>query len=152
MGDRDHRDVVESRPESFKECSFGLVIERAGRFVEDQVAGLAIEGPRDTKALSLSTTQAHAALSNECVVAIWQFLRNERVDLSDLGSPGGSFSIDGGSVLTESDIAEDGIVDEKNALWDVGDVSLPTRFADGILKGHFIGFDDASVWGKDPEH
>ena len=51
---------------------FGMTIERAGRFVQDQDAWIAQHGARDRDALPLAAREPHAAIADRRVVALRQ--------------------------------------------------------------------------------
>src|SRR5262245_40427880 len=72
MGDHEAGAAVHQRPQTLLDHSFALRVEIAGRFVEDQDAGIGEDRPRDGQALSLPARQSNASLTDDRLVAVWE--------------------------------------------------------------------------------
>ena len=103
---------------------FGIVVEGAGGFVEDDDVGLLVECAGDADALALASGEADAAFADEGFVLFWPgfddagylcllcgLLDEGVVDLRFWDAKGYVFF--------------DGAVGEEDGLGDVGDMSLP---------------------------
>src|SRR5258708_33084620 len=70
VSDHEHGTALAYLPHVVLDDPLALIIERAGRLVEDQDAGVGGEGARHCDALTLTTGQAAAAFADERVVAL----------------------------------------------------------------------------------
>ncbi len=73
MGNHHDRPSLGNRRHIPLNHRFGLIVQRAGRLVENQNAGVRDQGPRDGNPLALPARQGTAVLTNHRVVAVRQF-------------------------------------------------------------------------------
>src|SRR5262249_22096684 len=73
IGNNEDRPTLGDLPHVVLDNPLALVIERAGRLVEDHDARIGDESPGDGNALALATREAAAALAHDSVVALRQF-------------------------------------------------------------------------------
>src|SRR5262245_65807171 len=72
MGDDEACATVEERAERLLHAALGYGVERAGRLVEDEDAGVLEKRARDRQPLPLASRQTIAALSDDRVVPVGQ--------------------------------------------------------------------------------
>ena len=72
VGDDEHRAALGDRRHVVLDDALALIIERRGRFVEDEYARVGRQRPRDRDALALPAGKVGAALFDDGIVALWQ--------------------------------------------------------------------------------
>ncbi|HEY1605960.1 MAG TPA: hypothetical protein VGF77_10230 [Allosphingosinicella sp.] len=131
VGDHDDGEIGAERHDRADHRRLGLVVEGAGRFVEDQHLRPFVEGAGDSDPLALAARQADAALADLGRIALRQPL-DEIVDMGGAGAGAHALPVDGGSRHAEGDIGGDALVDEEDGLGNMGERRLPARPRFGI--------------------
>ena len=119
VGDDDAGAVREDVLERFLDELFGLAVETAGGFIEDEDARVAQDDAGEGDALFFATAKAVAAFADDGVVAIGE----AGDEVVDVGGTGGLLDLLLGRIGTgEADVDGDGIVEEEGLLGDHADV------------------------------
>ena len=70
MGNDEEREVFTEAFNGLHDSLFGLVVQCTGCFVKDDDSSLPVEGADDADALTLTTKEADAALTDKCLVLL----------------------------------------------------------------------------------
>ena len=103
---------------------FGIVVEGAGGFVEDDNIGLLVECTGDADALALASGEADASFANVGFIFFWPGF-DDVGNLSLLSGLLDSCMIDFIWSNSKGYVFFDGAVGEKDGLRDVGNMGLP---------------------------
>ena len=87
MGDEQHADAAFELVDGVGKAFSGVLVQRAGGFIEDQDFGALEQRAADGDALFLPAAQASAALANLGLIPLRQLL-NSGVDAGQLGGLG----------------------------------------------------------------
>ena len=115
VGDDEGGAALHEEVEAVLDHGFGLGVEGAGGFVEDEDARVGENGAGDGDALALAAGELDAALADDGVVAFGEAL-GELVDAGD--AAGFHELLLGGVGAGEADVFADGAVEEEGLLED----------------------------------
>ena len=128
VGDDEGGAALHEEIEAVLDHGFGLGVEGAGGFVEDEDAGVGEDGAGDGDALALAAGELDAALAYDGVVLLGETL-GELVDAGD--AAGVHELLFGGVGATEEDVFADGAVEEERLLQDDSQLLAVAAEADG---------------------
>ena len=126
--DDEGRAALHEVAEAVLDHRFGLGVERAGGFVEDEDARVGEDGAGDGETLTLAAGELDAALADDGVVLLGEAL-GELVYAGD--AAGFHELLFGGVGTAEEDVFADGAVEEEGLLQDDAELLAITAEADG---------------------
>src|SRR5690606_15810226 len=118
VGDRNGGTVAGDPLERSLDRRFGLVVHRAGRFVEDQDRRVLEDGAGNGDALALTSGQLLSALADDGVVSV----REPADELLGFGQPSGTNDVlVTGAPAPVNDVLANGTMEEEDVLTDQAD-------------------------------
>ncbi len=132
MGDDEHGAALRDALHVLLDDPLALIVERAGRLVEDEDARIGHQRAGDGEALALAAREAAAALADHGVVAIRQF-EDEFMRARELGR--GNDRLDGHGGIGQGDVVADRTVEEHALLQHDADLTAqPGRVDDAEVE------------------
>src|SRR5690606_30867266 len=143
MSHHQNRLLPQQNPHRLHDSPLRRVIEGAGGFVEYDDVRIAVQGPRNADALTLTAAKANTSFTDHRVVTVRQFIHHKVIDLRDLSSIAHGLHVDIILRYTKGNVLRHRGVRQKNVLRDVSDALLPclqVRLVDDDAVDHNLAF------------